>query len=247
MMFHKLALGLKKDGLFPTIRRAIRFLWSYRPVDVRILRPRRLFRTAARFEHQTKFVSFDIAPGSIVLDIGSGGEPFPLATILSDRYPDSSPSRFGPLAHDDRPFLVLDVNHLPFRDKSVDFIYCAHVLEVLDDPAQACSELNRVGRRGYIEVPTFAKDVLFNQAHVQKWYVVKLNNTLYFFEYDARQKQGVRSSAWRDLIYGPHEHPMQQFLYDNRDLFDVMFMWDDHFLYQVFRLESTENAIPIAK
>ena len=46
-----------------------------------------------RFVYQKQFIQFDIAPGSIVLDIGSGHYPFPLATILGDLYIGDSPHR----------------------------------------------------------------------------------------------------------------------------------------------------------
>jgi len=37
---------------------------------------------------------------------------------------------------------------MPFPDKSFDFVYCAHVLEHVDDPIRACREIMRVGKRG---------------------------------------------------------------------------------------------------
>lgn len=42
----------------------------------------------------------------------------------------------------------------PFADKQFDFVVCSHTLEDLRDPIGVCAELMRVGRRGYIEVPS---------------------------------------------------------------------------------------------
>jgi len=42
----------------------------------------------------------------------------------------------------------------PFEDDSVDFVVCSHTLEDLRDPVWVCSEMNRIARAGYIEVPS---------------------------------------------------------------------------------------------
>jgi len=183
------------------------------------------------FQYQKQFVQFDISLGSVVLDVGSGPYPFRHATILADLYVKDSPHRVGELLRDHRPFLVLDIEHLPFRDKSIHFVYCSHVLEHVDDPKTACSELMRVGRRGYIETPNLAKDLLFAwSAHMRhKWHVVAINNALHFFEYTERQKKGIGSPAWDQLIHGPAYHPMQEAFFRNQDLFNVMFLWKDRF------------------
>src|SRR5262245_46572335 len=72
-----------------------------------------------RFGYQQRYVRFDIEPGQRVLDIGSGGYPFPRATVLTDRFVDSSPSRREQLVTTNVPFVVSDICALPFRDKSL--------------------------------------------------------------------------------------------------------------------------------
>jgi hypothetical protein len=42
----------------------------------------------------------------------------------------------------------------PFVDRQFDFVACAHTLEDVRDPIWVCEELQRVGRAGYIEVPS---------------------------------------------------------------------------------------------
>jgi hypothetical protein len=42
----------------------------------------------------------------------------------------------------------------PFADKFFDVAVCSHTLEDIRDPLWVCSELIRVARRGYIEVPS---------------------------------------------------------------------------------------------
>jgi hypothetical protein len=43
---------------------------------------------------------------------------------------------------------------LPFPDKSFDFIYCRHVLEDMYDPFLLIREMSRVGKAGYVEMPS---------------------------------------------------------------------------------------------
>lgn len=196
-----------------------------------------------RYEYQRQFNKFDIGTGCVVLDIGIGHHPFPLATILADLYTSDSPHRTQELIRDDRPFLILDIHDMPFRNKSIDFVYCSHVLEHVNDPIRACSELMRVGRRGYIETPTFASDLLFSWAAEvrHKWHVVAINNTLFFFEYNDRQRNGTQSSIWHDLIRGSAYHPLQDIFYKNPDLFNMMFKWNDHFECRVYRLADSDR------
>lgn len=42
----------------------------------------------------------------------------------------------------------------PFGDKDLDFVICSHTLEDLRDPLWVCSEMCRIARAGYIEVPS---------------------------------------------------------------------------------------------
>jgi Methyltransferase domain len=44
----------------------------------------------------------------------------------------------------------------PFADEQFDFVICSHTLEDVRDPLWVCAEMIRVGKRGYIEVPSRA-------------------------------------------------------------------------------------------
>jgi SAM-dependent methyltransferase len=177
----------------------------------------------------------------IILDIGGGHNPFPKATILSERFLEITAHRREELVRDERPFVILDIHNLPFKSKSIAYIYCSHVMEHLDDPEQACAELIRVGRAGYIESPTLMKDALFSWAKElnHRWHIVQHGNRLVFFEYDQRRLEGIRSTKWQETILSPYYYSNQDLFYPNQDLFNTILEWVDRFDVVVFRLDRT--------
>lgn len=222
--------------------------WLMRRLGLRIDRVRpRVARADERTRHayQQRHVEFNIAPGSHVLDIGSGGDPFPYATVLVDRFTGPTRHRHADLVRDGRRFVEADIAALPFADGEFDFVYCAHVLEHVDDPIAACREMMRVARRGYIETPTLGKDMLFawNVRDMHKWHVVATGGTLCFFELTPRQNEGIRSKEWQKLIFGPWQHPLQDAYFDNADLFNVMFLWNEPFDVYVFGVDGSVRTL----
>lgn len=193
-----------------------------------------------RFPYQRKFFSFDIVPDEKVLDVGSGGDPFPHATVLLDLNRERSNHRAAELKTNGKPFLVASINRLPFENKSWDFVYCCHVLEHVDDPVSACAELIRVGKRGYIETPSLMTDVLFSWAKgMHKWFTITIGGRLVFFEYGPRLLEGVKDSYWSRAVFSKRYHPIQKIFYSNLDIFNNGFMWRDHFECIVFRQDGS--------
>jgi SAM-dependent methyltransferase len=192
------------------------------------------------YSYQASYMQH-IPERGIILDIASGHNPFPRATILSDRYLEITQHRHEEIVFDQRPFVMLDIHNLPFADKSIDYIYCSHVIEHTEDPLQACSEMMRVGKAGYIETPTLMKDSLFSWAHElgHKWHVVRMGNRLVFFEYDERRQWGVRSSYWAEAVLSEQYHPLQDLFYPNQDIFNTYIEWTDRFNVTVFYLDRS--------
>lgn len=89
---------------------------------------------------------------ALVLEVGSGGNPYARANVLLDAYPETRERHWVPLTVD-RPFVFGFIEQLPFRDKSFDFVIASHVLEHSPAPERALVEMQRVSRAGYIEVP----------------------------------------------------------------------------------------------
>jgi SAM-dependent methyltransferase len=94
----------------------------------------------------------EVKKDALVLEVGSGGNPYPRANILLDAYETTRERYLVPLTSD-RPTVLGFVENLPFKDRAFDFVIAAHVLEHSADPARFIAELQRVAKAGYIEVP----------------------------------------------------------------------------------------------
>jgi hypothetical protein len=103
-----------------------------------------------------------------VLDVGGWACPFNRANWILDAQPFETRGyykSFGgpPSQGGDREYFTQDTwvqrdmcarEPWPFRDKQFDFAICSHTLEDIRDPLWVCSELMRVAKAGYIEVPS---------------------------------------------------------------------------------------------
>lgn len=104
-----------------------------------------------------------IPDDAVVLDIGGWGKPLARADWVLDHMPyatrglygfdgDPATSRFSDATWIERD--ICDREPFPFPDDFFDFVVCSHVLEDIRDPVWVCSEINRVGRAGYLETPS---------------------------------------------------------------------------------------------
>ena len=112
----------------------------------------------------------------LVLEIGSGDNPNPRSNILVDRFIGDNTERGGDIVID-RPLVVADAHHLPFRTGAFAYIICSHILEHMDDPPQFVRELVRVGKAGYIGSPSEIAERLFHWSF-HRWYVNLVGDTL---------------------------------------------------------------------
>jgi SAM-dependent methyltransferase/uncharacterized protein YbaR (Trm112 family) len=93
-----------------------------------------------------------VSADALVLEVGSGGNPYARANVLLDAYPETRERHWVPLTVD-RPFVFGFLEKLPFKDHSFDFVIASHVLEHSPAPERALGEMQRVAKAGYIEVP----------------------------------------------------------------------------------------------
>ena len=204
-------------------------------------------KSGGRFLYQSRLVDFALNPGDKVLDMGSGHIPFPKATVLADiALTDDAVGRAGvPFKHvDGKPVYECSVESTPFSDKEFDFVYCSHVLEHVDDPETACRELMRIGKRGYIETPTRAKDLFFATAKIShhKWAVSQENGVLVFTEYTPSDLEGLGTNLLLDMNCAPRnkrEKALAALEYVKPDQLNTMFSWKGSF---EFCVRTTANA-----
>jgi len=101
-----------------------------------------------------------------MLDIGGWARPFRRADYVIDAEPYETRGyggACGPPQGGDREFFteetwiqrdICEKTPFPFADKEIDFVTCSHTLEDVRDPLWVCSEMIRVAKRGYIEMPS---------------------------------------------------------------------------------------------
>jgi ubiquinone/menaquinone biosynthesis C-methylase UbiE len=204
---------------------------------------------ARYYLYQQRLVDFSVTAQHKVLDIGSGRIPFPLATHLADLdLGDGNLGRAGiPFKTvAGKPVFACDIESTPFASKEFDIVYCSHVLEHVDSPERACAELQRIGKRGFIEVPTLGKDIFLNTAASSnhRWYILRFGNVLHFFEYEAEQLLGLRSDILMKMHLSPtslKEKGLTALLYLKAEHFNTMLIWEDSFEIEVHRLPATKQ------
>lgn len=102
-----------------------------------------------------------IRPDDRVLDVGGWWKPFTRANHVIDLLPYETRAGGGrigpgPERFSSEAWTQFDICETPwpFEDKSFDFVYCGQTLEDIRDPIAVCRELSRIGKSGYVEVPS---------------------------------------------------------------------------------------------
>ncbi len=119
-----------------------------------------------------------------VLDIGCGYSAHKNASVICDI---QDLSNF----YDNKNFIRLENNILPFKDKEFDFVIASHVIEHVKDVKTFLSELERVSNKGYIELPTILEDnLVFENKNDHIWHTefdddekkINISNKLQYIE-----------------------------------------------------------------
>lgn len=202
--------------------------------------PRRTNPVANTWIFQNKYTDWNIQEGELVLDVGSGGWPFQRADHLADKFPEKTSHRSEKLIRDGRPFFEVDLEKLPFVNKAYDFVFCSHVLEHIDDPGQAMRELMRIGKRGYIELPTRLSDVMFNFTRIpnhHKWHGLVMGQTVILMEWVDSERRDL-GNYFFEQVQSDFLNDSQNFFEKNRDIFFASLHWESSFDFKVINKEG---------
>jgi hypothetical protein len=122
------------------------------------------------FADSVERISERLDDSARVLDVGGWARPFSRADWVLDLMPYESRGMLGRDGEGQERFdaerwVERDIcarAAWPFEDGFFDFVVCSHTLEDLRDPVWVCSELQRVARAGYIEVPSRLEEQSWN-------------------------------------------------------------------------------------
>lgn len=130
------------------------------------------------FAKNVETILSQIKPDDLVLDLGGWAQPFTRANFVLDIAPYETRGWYGKIGapasmggtkeyFTSSSWFQLDLcsrQPYPFADKYIDYVICSHVLEDVRDPLWICSEMVRIGKRGYIEVPSRLVESIFSPA-----------------------------------------------------------------------------------
>ncbi len=118
-------------------------------------------RTSKKFIEET----LSLNPSWNILDIGCGYNANKFASVICDV---QDLSNYYP----DKKFTKLFEKKLPFNDNEFDFVIASHVMEHVEDVEFFIKELDRIAKKGYIELPTKLEDnLVFENKKDHLWHM----------------------------------------------------------------------------
>jgi len=182
-------------------------------------------------DHNQLIEIFGILPTDKVLDVGGGHNPFSRANYIVDYDLAGGVHRDGHNIPEElvERYIEADIHQLPFEDKSMDFVFCSHVLEHVLDPETACREIIRVGKRGYIETPRKWSE-FFAGYPSHRWLIDVIDGGLVF-----ERRKFIESpflnfalpSVWKSKKL--EERALKSF----RNISHIQFYWEESFQSRV--------------
>lgn len=112
----------------------------------------------------------ELPDDAFVLDVGGWAAPLNRADWVIDLQPHATRGDMGSFGPGPERFSaetwvvrdICDREPWPFSDDQFDFSVCVTTLEDVRDPIWVCSELSRVSKAGYVEIPTILAELIYN-------------------------------------------------------------------------------------
>ncbi len=222
-------------------------------------------------ENSIQKILYDLPKEARVIDVGAASAPFKRANVLIDIVPYSDirieNSKGDGQIHSSKEtyiqFDICDRKQWPIADKSFDYSICSHVLEDIRDPLWVCSELIRISKAGYIEIPSKLYETSFKleskklagAAH-HRWLVDLFENKLRFtFKHFYIHNKAVNKnkkipdlkndSMYLKLEWTDSFNYMEQWLGNGKEVFEYFLnkKITDKEKWQIYRKNSPRNII----
>jgi SAM-dependent methyltransferase len=195
-----------------------------------------------------------INESDVVLDLGGWWKPFARANYVVDYLPFHTRAQGGRIGRGSERFshstwIQQDIcaKQLPFKDKEIDFVYCGQTLEDVRDPLYVCKEIIRVGKRGYIEVPSPWIECQFNvdegelAAHYpgyekHRWIVMIEGQKITF----------VPKQIWLSLYEFVPQDEVNQWRVDQR-IWTTYLLWQGAFQYEELIFAGRDTILPLLR
>ena len=101
-----------------------------------------------------------------ILDIGCGYRAHNKASVIADIQDFSDFDK-------EKKFIQIKEKNLPFKDKEFDFVIASHVIEHVKDFEFFIKELERISKKGYIELPSrLADNLVFENKKDHIWWFI---------------------------------------------------------------------------
>ncbi len=181
-----------------------------------------LKRTTINFVNETLSKNSDWK----ILDIGCGYRPNKHANVIADVQDFSN-------MYKQKKFIQIKEKKLPFNDKEFDFVIASHVIEHVEDFEFFIKELERISRKGYIELPSrFADNLVFENK----------NDHIWWFQYD--DVKNIIVASKRNQIIDPFMNVSTAKYFEEifRESFILELLWENKIDYQINNKIKFENS-----
>ncbi len=193
-----------------------------------------------------------IKEGDKVLDIGGWGGTLNRATHVMDINPYPTRNKVhqtgGKEYYCEETWIEWDIcdrKPFPFPDNYFDFVFCSHTLEDIRDPIWVCSEIKRIGKKGYVEFPSpkyelsrgvegFEGRGYVGNAH-HRWVIFVEGNDIKFLQkhhfVHGRKRFSVPYNYYKKV---PLRDRISFLFFDENFTFEELYIWDEYILKDLF-------------
>lgn len=180
-----------------------------------------------------------------VLDIGPGAFPHPRADVTLERRFENPVEQLAqngnePSATINGSLVYYDGRDFPFEDDAFDYVICSHVIEHVPDDEldHFVQEVQRVGKRGYLEFPLVYYEFLcFTPVH--RWFMNYRDDEILLLD-KAIFKSNPLHQCFRELMHGDDFYRKRMF-HQYRDYFFYGFEWDENIRFR--RVSTFEELV----